>query len=322
MTKIAFLFSLLSTVLVWCLPAAPAQAAGVLRTFVSATGSDSNNCANVATPCRHMAAAYAATAPNGEIYVLDPANYGSLTITGPVSIEGHGWASIAPAGVAGSAITINANPGDAINIIGVVLDGTGISNTNGINFNSGGTLTVRDSVIRNFPSSGINFAPASSSQSRLFVSNTLISDNGFSGISIQSSGPGKTTGALDHDVIDNNGYGLYVSASSQTVELLTSNSNIDNSAQAGVYAQGGDTSTMSNVILKNVTLNQSNIGVQLNSFSAAYFSQVTITNVAGFPIDAGVLFTLNATNNSASGDGTSHLSPVIGGSIGTWGPLQ
>jgi hypothetical protein len=83
-----------------------------------------------------LATAYAATAPNGEIYVLDPANYGSLTITGPVSIEGHGWAAIAP--VSGSAaITINANPGDIINIVGVVLDGTAIANTNGIQFNSG-----------------------------------------------------------------------------------------------------------------------------------------------------------------------------------------
>src|ERR1700675_1904198 len=87
-------------------PAAPAQAAGAPRTFVSAAGSDGNNCTNVATPCRHMAAAYAATAPNGEIYVLDPANYGSLTITGPVSIEGHGWASIAPV-ASQAAITIN-----------------------------------------------------------------------------------------------------------------------------------------------------------------------------------------------------------------------
>ena len=66
------------------------------RTFVSAAGSDSNNCANVLTPFRHLATAYAATAANGEIYVLDPANYGSLTITGPVSIEGHGWASTLP----------------------------------------------------------------------------------------------------------------------------------------------------------------------------------------------------------------------------------
>ena len=120
MTRTIFIAAALA--LAATLPAAPAQAAGAARTFVSAAGSDSNNCTNVATPCRHLAAAYAATAPNGEIYVLDPANYGSLTITGPVSIEGHGWASIAP--VSGSAaITINANPGDKINIIGVVLDG-------------------------------------------------------------------------------------------------------------------------------------------------------------------------------------------------------
>jgi hypothetical protein len=40
--------------------------------------------------------------------VLDPANYGSLTITHAVSIEGHGWASIAPVSDS-PAITINAN---------------------------------------------------------------------------------------------------------------------------------------------------------------------------------------------------------------------
>src|SRR5580704_17398699 len=123
-------------------PNAPAQAAGAARTFVSAIGSDGNNCTNVATPCRHLAAAYAATAPNGEIYVLDPANYGSLTITGPVSIEGHGWASIAP--VSGSAaITIAANPGDKINIIGVKLAATAVANSTGILFENGGNLTVR-----------------------------------------------------------------------------------------------------------------------------------------------------------------------------------
>jgi hypothetical protein len=166
MTKIAFLFALLFfTALVCGLPAAPAQAAGASRTFVSAAGSDSNNCINVTTPCRHLAAAFAATAPDGEIYVLDPANYGSLTITHGVSIEGHGWASIAP--VSGhAAITINANPsdavnvGDKINIIGVVLDGTALANTTGIQFNSGFSLIVRDSVIRNFTLDGIDFTPA------------------------------------------------------------------------------------------------------------------------------------------------------------------
>src|ERR1700722_7717214 len=104
MSKIGFLLTLLVTVLVCLLPAALAQAQSN-HTFVSAAGNDSNNCATVSMPCRHFANAYAVTAPNGEIDVLDPANYGALTITGPVSIEGHGWASIAA--VSGSAaITI------------------------------------------------------------------------------------------------------------------------------------------------------------------------------------------------------------------------
>jgi hypothetical protein len=186
MTRTIFIAAALALAIT--LPAMPAQAAGVARTFVSAAGSDSNNCANVNTPCRHLAAAYAATAANGEIYVLDPANYGSLTITGPVSIEGHGWASIAP--VAGqAAITINA-PGatDKINIIGVVLDGTNLTGTYGIAFNVGGILTVRDSVIRNFAFDGIFFGPNSSTQSQLYVSNTLASDNGASGILINPTG--------------------------------------------------------------------------------------------------------------------------------------
>jgi hypothetical protein len=200
MTKIAFLVMLLVTVLACLLPAVPAQAQAA-RTFVSAAGSDSNNCTNVATPCRHFAAAYAATAANGEIDVLDPANYGSLIITGPVSIEGHGWASITPAAYS-AAFIIRANAGDKINIIGVVLDGTGIEYTNGIEFYSGGSLTVRDSIIRNFVDCGILFAPNNSSQ--LFVSKTLISDNGYIGISIQSAGPGTVTGVLDHVQIENN----------------------------------------------------------------------------------------------------------------------
>ena len=124
MTRTAIMAAALA--LATTLPAVPAQA-GAARTFVSAAGSDANNCTNVATPCRHMAAAFAATAADGEIYVLDPANYGSLTITHGVSIEGHGWASIAPPS-GGNAITINANAGDKINIIGVVLDGTGETN--------------------------------------------------------------------------------------------------------------------------------------------------------------------------------------------------
>jgi hypothetical protein len=248
----------LAAALAACLPAAPAQAL-VARTFVSAAGSDSNNCANVATPCRHLAAAYAATSANGEIYVLDPANYGSLTIGGPVSIEGHGWASIAP--VSGNpAITINANPGDKINIIGVVLDGTGLADTQGILFNSGGTLIVRDCVIRNFANDGILFQPSTSTLSQLFVSNTLLSDNGANGIEIASSGSGITNSVLDHVAMENNGVnGLLVATLSQTINVAVSDS-VSSSNVEGILA--GSAGTTVKIMVRNCTItNNSSVGL-------------------------------------------------------------
>ena len=90
--------------------------------------------------------------------MLDPANYGSLTITNAVSIEGHGWASIAPVS-GGNAITVNAGPTDKINIIGVVLDGTAVANATGIQFNTGAELHIVDCVVRNFMGSESPLCP-------------------------------------------------------------------------------------------------------------------------------------------------------------------
>jgi hypothetical protein len=274
MTRSIFIAAALA--LAVTLPAVPAQATGAARTFVSAAGSDSNNCINVATPCRHLAAAYAATAANGEIYVLDPANYGSLIITGPVSIEGHGWASIAPPADE-AAITIAANPGDKVNIIGVVLDGTALGGTMGIQFDSGGTLNVRDSVIRNFGIYGIFFAPNSSAQ--IFVSNTLISDNGDNGISIAPQSSGTTSGILNRVEMENNANnGLAVRAVSQTITLTVTDSVSANNGSDGILANpvGGTVSIM----VRNSTV-VDNSANGLDSIGANGIVRVTRSTITG-----------------------------------------
>jgi len=82
----------------------------------------------------------------------------------------------------------------------VLLDGAGIG-SNGIVFNSGASLNIQDSVIRNF-GTGILFEPTASSQ--LYVSNTLVSDN-TNGIYVYNEGPGTTVGGvLDHVATENN----------------------------------------------------------------------------------------------------------------------
>jgi hypothetical protein len=285
-------------------PPAPAP-----RTFVSAAGSDSNNCTNVATPCRHLAAAYAATAANGEIYVLDPANYGSLTIARAVSIEGHGWASIAP--VAGqAAITINANTGDKINIIGVVLDGTALASTTGIKFNSGGSLNIRDSVIRNFGSDGIAFASTSSSPSQLSVSNTLVSDNSANGINIAPSGSGAVTGALDHVDMDNNGAnGLVASTAAATVNVTFSASLSANNG-AGISASSVSAAPV-NIMVRDSTIanNASNGLVATSTGATIRVTQSTISgNTVGWLNSSGGVVTSYADNN-IDRNGTANTEP-------------
>jgi Right handed beta helix region len=293
------------------IPIAPAQAAGAARTFVSAAGSDSNNCVNVVTPCRHLATAFAATAPDGEIYVLDPANYGSLTITHGVSIEGHGWASIAP--VSGSAaITINANAGDKINIIGVVLDGTALTNTTGIAFNSGGDLNVEDSVIRNFTNSGITFGPGVSlSSSQLFVSNTLVSDNGLHGIVISPAGTGTTTGVLDHVRMKNNAQtGLTVLISGGIAKITVSDSVSANNKVHGIFIES-DGGTQLDVMVRNSTIANNAIeGLDADGTGATIrITRSTITgNQSGWGAgDGGVV--LSYADNNIDGNGTANTEP-------------
>jgi Right handed beta helix region len=309
MTKITLLLTLLVTALVCLLPGPPAQAAAA-RTFVSAAGSDSNNCANVLTPCRHLATAYAATAAEGEIYVLDPANYGSLTITGPVSIEGHGWASIAP--VTGqAAITINANTGDKINIIGVVLDGTAIANTTGIQFNSGGSLTVRDSVIRNFTSHGILFQPNTASPSQLFASNTLVSDNGGFGINVNSQGLGTTNAVLDHVEFENNtSAGLAAQTLSQTVTVIVSESVSANSAADGIFADSSG-GTSINIMVRNSRI-ANNAVDGLHALGAGATIRVTRSTITGnntgwAAVATGVV--LSYGDNNIDGNATANTEP-------------
>jgi Right handed beta helix region len=299
------------------LPMTPAQAAAA-RTFVSAAGSDSNNCTNVATPCRHLATAYAATTPNGEIYVLDPANYGALTITGPVSIEGHGWASIAPV-TNSAAITINANPGDKINIVGVVLDGTAIANTTGILFEGGGSLTVRDSVIRNFTDDGIDFAPNSSNPIQFFISNTLVSDNGSTGVNISPSGSGTTTGVLDHVQIENNATdGLTViSNSTQTINVTISDSVSAKNGNDGIAADSFGGTTVQ-VMVRNCTVaNNTAYGLEANSTAPGATLRVTRSTVTGNGIAwsaavSGVVSSYADNNIDGNSSGDTPPPPAIG----------
>jgi hypothetical protein len=293
----------------------PAQATGLNRTFVSAAGSDSNNCANVATPCRHFQTAYNATHDGGEIVALDPANYGSLIIDRSVSIEGHGWASISPpSDDGGAAITINSQGVVVVNIIGVVLDGTAMPGA-GIQFispNRGGSLTIRDSVIRGFSQGGIVFAPNTPDPSQVFVSNTLVSDNNNSGITIRSTGLGTTTAVLYHVELSNNlGDGLSVGGSfTQNMAVTLSDSVSANNSYAGVQCHGSGNATLANVMVRNSTI-AGNVTVGLEAdgnMATINVTRSTMTaNGAGWGVNVGVVSSYG--DNNIDGNTSANTEP-------------
>src|SRR5580704_3887074 len=115
---------------------APAQAqnGSLTRSFVSSSGSDSNSCM-ITAPCQSFAQAYTKVGANGIVAAIDPGKYGPIAITGPVTVNGNGWAAItAPA--TGNGITIGAGSTDNVTLTGLEIDGAGAA-YNGIVFNSG-----------------------------------------------------------------------------------------------------------------------------------------------------------------------------------------
>jgi len=184
---------ILAAILPAIVPAWPVHAAPQLlpvegpRTFVSATGSDAKcrpPCCTFASPCRTLQRAHDYTSAGGEIEVLDPAGYGQLTITKPISIQGHGFAEIFP-GAGGTGITINAGAPDRINLSGLIVDGAGQGRT-GILFNKGQSLTIEYCVVRGVTANGIEFDPDASDQLAIF--DTLVADNGGFGVQIAPVG--------------------------------------------------------------------------------------------------------------------------------------
>lgn len=311
MTRSIFIAGALALAAV--LPAIPAQATLLTRTFVSSAGSNSNPC-TITQPCASFATAYSLTAPSGIIAALDPGKYGPLTITGPITIDGNGWAAItAPAG--GNGITINAVSGN-VALTGLKIDGAGAAN-NGIQFNSGDSLSVSDSVIRNIGAAsgtaGIVYKPGASST--LSVSNTSVSDS-FEGIDILPSGTGTTAAVLDHVKMERNAnYGLQVQTSSQSINVTVSESVVSSNPNGGIVVSSPQVKSI-NVIVRNsiIANNQSGYGLWAvfdNAVIRVTRSTITGNNTAFFGDSGGSVKSFGDNNIAANANPVS-APPTIG----------
>jgi hypothetical protein len=287
MTKISMLRA---TIIVPLMVVAPHAAnAAIQRTYVSAFGSDSNPC-TAASPCASFQAALAKTLASGEIFVLNSADYGPVTINKAVTITSEG----AVAGIlatSGAAITISAGASDVVNLRGLGLDGAN-SGSIGLQFISGKSLTIQKSFVRNFTGSGITFTPNASAS--LFVSDTVVTNNGSNGILV-SGGSSAVNGALSRIIASGNGVGILASGSG--VNLAVTDTVTSNNS----YGIGA---TASAVMVSNSTASNNAVGISSQTGAIVRVSQSTITgNGTGWQAtDTSLLQSYR--NNSVGGNTT------------------
>jgi hypothetical protein len=208
-TKSTLFSILLGTLFVVGLATAPAHAQAT-RTWVSGVGNDANPCSRTA-PCKTFAGAISKTAAAGEIDVLDPGGFGTITITKSISIynDGVGEAGVLASGTNG--ITINAATTDVVNLRGLTINGlNGVpgspASPNGVQVLTAARVTIENCVIQQF-TTGVDIAPATAgSTTNVKIMDTIITNNNTGLLDKPTSGA-IVNMSIDRVRIDNNNGG-------------------------------------------------------------------------------------------------------------------
>ena len=288
------------------------------RMWVSAaSGSNSNPCTQ-SLPCLTFATAVNRTSPGGEVDVLDPGDFGPVTIAKSITIYGDA------SGVAGaipspgtSGIVVSAGSSDVIALHGLVFDGVNASGTSGIVFTSGARLNINQCVFQGFTTSGITLSPGAGSAATalMAVQNTTILNNA-TGILIRPTGGIATNVRLRRLHIDNNsGDGLRVDGTggSGAINAAIVDSSANFNAGNGIDAVSGPGNATVDV-MRVVAAGNSSTGIQSNqtgggAASVTVGSSLLRGNAIGIQATGGASLigygnnhvTGNASNGSFSG---------------------
>ncbi len=203
------------------------------RTWVSGVGDDVNPGSRTA-PCKTFAGAISKTAAGGEISVLDPGGFGTVTITKGMTLNGDGsLGSILAAGSNG--IVINAGVNDVVTIrnISIKNPGSGIaspSGRHGIRILSAGAVVIDRCSIEGGTDSAIDFQPVNAN-AKLLVTNSVISRFTETGIKAGPAISGFVT--VKNTTVENCKFGV---RGETNAFISISDSTISNSSNRGITA--------------------------------------------------------------------------------------
>jgi parallel beta helix pectate lyase-like protein len=303
-----------AALLVCLLHVAPAQAQA-LRTWVSGVGDDANPC-NRTAPCKTFIGALSKTAVDGEIDCLDPAGFGTLTITQSITIDCHQTlGSILHSGTNGINIAFDSF-GSApreiryiVRLRGLSLNGAdagviGIRITGGA-VHPGGLVFIEDTVIDgDFGGVGRGISDERTGGGGLNITNTTVRNTADSGIVISGGGVSsqRIQATLQNVRVQNSETGVAVS---NGATVMIDNSTFTGNTNDGVYGDGPINPSYVNVS-NSVMSNNGGNGVINNGGSTIQLSNNDITfNNSGI---SGTTFSYS--NNRIAGNTTAGTAPT------------
>jgi hypothetical protein len=249
------------------------------HTWVSASGNDANT-GTAVSPYATFATAVANTAAGGFVSVMGPGDYGPVTITQSITIDGTNGGSI---GFAGDGEGIFIDPGAAANIVlrNLTIDG-GSTGSDAIFIASAGTTNVVNVVIDGCHLEGfsqIGVGLGSESPMYVTVRNTTI-QGGTLGVRTYQNGIAGPVTAYDHILLDHVTIQGATSAGvfTRNGNVDITNSNITGSVGTNVVGIEADTYATVNVQSTMVTSNTNGVCMYVNSTAVIGTSTIVADN--------------------------------------------
>jgi hypothetical protein len=306
------------TFMVFTLALGSLAQAQATRTWVSGVGDDVNPCSRTA-PCKTFAGAISKTAAGGEISVLDPGGYGTLTVTKSITVDGGtgaGWGSVLAALTTG--FIINDSLSGSPNTIVVHLRNLSINGANngtdGIRVINAAVVHVEKVNIFRFTGDGIEMAYTGAAVGRLNVKDVTISECGGSAVLLGGTQTSAHAVQLDGMNIFRNGHGIRVN---NRAVVAVSNSVLSaNNASPSSTAVLADSAVAGGAVinLESCQVNLNSVGVQANTNQTIRLSNTYMTaNGNALNFTGGIIasFGNNKIQGNAAGEAFASLTDVL-----------
>jgi DNA-binding beta-propeller fold protein YncE len=320
-------FLLLVALFVAMIGAAPARVTFAATTlYVDPTGNDSNNCLSQSKgACKTIGAAISKAAGGDTIRIAAGTYAENLAISKSLNLVGVNKATtIIDGGGTGRVVLINGTPNVGISSI-TMRNGQAIGNGGGII--NAGTLTLRDSIVRDNAANGSNVAGGGiTNNGTLTLQNSSVIGNtttGQAGGIYNSSGRMLTmsNSSITDNISNGNAGGLRNDGTLTAVTSTISRNQSHGSIGGGIFNVNG-TLTLSNTIVSNNTTTAQGGGIFNNGgiLNLNNKSIVSGNSIVGIPAQGGGIFndnnsTLILSNSTVRGNIITSSKDSQGGGI-------